>query len=87
MKALAAGIRKAGSVETEKLIVAFKGLSFESPFGPVMFRPQDNQSTLGIFVGRTALVNGKGVMKTSTYIDGAKLTLPDAEIARLRPNK
>ena len=87
MLALAAGIRKAGSVEAEKLITAFKGLGFDSPFGPVVFRPQDNQSTLGIYVGRTALVNGKGVMKTGTYIDGAQLTLPDADIARLRTAK
>jgi branched-chain amino acid transport system substrate-binding protein len=74
-------------VEAEKLITAFKGLGFDSPFGPVVFRPQDNQSTLGIYVGRTALVNGKGVMKTGTYIDGAQLTLPDADIARLRTAK
>jgi branched-chain amino acid transport system substrate-binding protein len=85
MQALAAGIRKAGSVETEKLITAFKGLGFDSPFGPVVFRAQDNQSTMGIYVGRTALVNGKGVMKSGTYVDGSQLTLPDAEIARLRP--
>jgi branched-chain amino acid transport system substrate-binding protein len=87
MKALAAGIRKSGSVETEKLITAFKGLSFESPFGPVTFRSQDNQSTMGIYVGRSALANGKGYMKSGTYIDGAKLMPPEDEIARLRPVK
>lgn len=84
MRALAAGVRKANSVETEKLVAAFKGLSFESPFGPVTFRPQDNQSTMGIYVGRTAVANGKGFMKTGTYIDGAKLSPSDEDIARLR---
>ena len=31
--ALAAGIKKAGSTDTEKLITAFEGLEFTSPFG------------------------------------------------------
>ncbi|MDP3522134.1 MAG: ABC transporter substrate-binding protein [Hydrogenophaga sp.] len=87
MKAIAAGITKAGSVETDKLVAVFKGLGFDSPFGPVVFRAQDNQTTMGIFVGRTTVANGKGLMKTGTYIDGAQLTLPDADIARLRTAK
>jgi branched-chain amino acid transport system substrate-binding protein len=87
VKAIAAGIRKAGSVDTEKLVEAFKGLNFDSPFGPVTFRPQDNQSTLGIYVGRTGVKDGKGYMKTATYQDGAKLTLPDDAIAKLRTAK
>lgn len=85
MKAIAAGIRKAGSTDTEQLVLAFKGLGFESPFGPVVFRSQDNQSTLGIYVGRTGVKDGKGFMKSATYRDGAGLTLPDDEIAKIRP--
>ena len=84
VKALAAGIQKAGSTDTEKLIEAFKGLQFSSPFGPVVFRPLDNQSTLGIFVGRTAVKDGKGVMPSGTYLDGAKLQPPDAVVRQLR---
>ena len=85
-KALAAGIKKAGSTDTEKLIVAFKDLSFSSPFGPVAFRPQDNQSTMGIFVGRTAVKDGKGVMPAGTYVDGSKLQPSDDVIRKLRSN-
>src|SRR6188472_1643191 len=33
-KSLAAGIAKAGSTDTEKLVEAFRGLPVESPFGP-----------------------------------------------------
>ncbi|WP_225780835.1 ABC transporter substrate-binding protein [Xenophilus sp. Marseille-Q4582] len=84
VKALAAGIQKAGSTDTEKLIAAFKGLEFSTPFGPAMFRPQDNQSTMGIYVGRTTLKNGKGVMPTGTYIDGSKLQPDEALIRKLR---
>ena len=84
VKAIAAGIQKAGSTDTEKLIAAFKGLPFSSPFGPVVFRPQDNQSTLGIFVGRTAVKDGKGVMPGGTYLDGAKLQPSEESIRKLR---
>jgi branched-chain amino acid transport system substrate-binding protein len=84
VKAIAAGLQKAGSTDTEKLIAAFKGLQFTSPFGPVVFRPEDNQSTLGIFVGRTAVKDGKGVMPSGTYLDGSKLQPPDAQIRKLR---
>ncbi|MET3517414.1 branched-chain amino acid transport system substrate-binding protein [Pseudacidovorax sp. 1753] len=84
VKALAAGIQKAGSTDTEKLIAAFKGLNFSTPFGPATFRPQDNQSTLGIYVGRTAVKDGKGVMPAGTYIDGSKLAPPDDVVKKLR---
>jgi branched-chain amino acid transport system substrate-binding protein len=66
------------------LITAFKGLQFSSPFGPVVFRTQDNQSTLGIFVGRTALKDGKGSMPTGVYLDGASLQPSDEVVKKLR---
>ncbi|MBP6897856.1 MAG: ABC transporter substrate-binding protein [Pseudacidovorax sp.] len=84
VKALAAGIQKAGGTDTEKLIAAFKGLNFSTPFGPATFRPQDNQSTMGIYVGRTAVKDGKGVMPAGTYIDGSKLAPPDDVVKKLR---
>ncbi|MDN4587238.1 ABC transporter substrate-binding protein [Xenophilus aerolatus] len=84
VKALAAGIQKAGSTDTEKLIAAFKGLEFGTPFGKAVFRPQDNQSTLGIFVGRTEVKDGKGVMPGGTYLDGAKLQPSDEQVRKLR---
>ncbi|WP_234197492.1 ABC transporter substrate-binding protein [Pseudacidovorax sp. NFM-22] len=84
VKALAAGIQKAGGTDTEKLIAAFKGLNFSTPFGPATFRPQDNQSTMGIYVGRTTVKDGKGVMPAGTYIDGSKLAPPDDVIRKLR---
>ena len=39
MKSLAAGITKAGSTDTEKLIAAFRGLKLDSPFGPFDIAP------------------------------------------------
>lgn len=84
VKALAAGITKAGSTETEAMIAAFKGLNFETPFGKVHFRELDNQSTWGIHVGRLAVKDGKGVMPEGEYIDGTKLQPSDEEVKQLR---
>jgi branched-chain amino acid transport system substrate-binding protein len=85
IKALAAGLRKAGSPETEKMIAAFRGLQFDSPFGKIMFRAQDHQSTLGAYVGRTVLRGDKGEMRDYRYVDGAKFQPTDQEVAAMRP--
>ena len=85
IKALAAGLKKANSTDTEKMITAFRGLAFESPFGKVTFRAQDHQSTMGAYVGRTTLRGGKGEMKDYKYYDGAKYFPSDDEVRKMRP--
>lgn len=82
--ALAAGIEKAGSTDTEALIKAFKGLEFNTPFGPTYFRELDNQSMMGIYVGRLAVENRKGAMPTGEYIPGEKLQPSDDYVKSLR---
>jgi branched-chain amino acid transport system substrate-binding protein len=82
---LAAGIKKAQSTETEKLITAFRGLTLMSPFGSITYRPEDHQSTMGGYVGRTKLENGKGVMGSFRYIDGASVLPSAEEVKKLRP--
>ena len=69
MMAIAAALRKAGSTDTEKLVAAMKGLTFDSPSGTIHFRAIDHQSTMGAWVGRTALRDGKGVMVNWKYLD------------------
>ncbi len=81
----AAAMRKAGSVDTEKLVEAMKGLHVETPFGRITYRAIDHQSTMGAFVGRLALKDGKGVMTAFHYADGAKYQPSDAEVGKLRP--
>jgi branched-chain amino acid transport system substrate-binding protein len=81
---LASGIKKAGSTNSEKLVEAFKGLPVDTPFGRITYRSQDNQSTMGVYVGRLDLKNGKGVMVNSVYMDGAKFQPSDAEVKSLR---
>jgi branched-chain amino acid transport system substrate-binding protein len=82
---VAAAIRKAGSLDTEKLVDAMRGLEVESPFGRISFRPEDHQSTMGGYVGRTALKDGKGVMVDYHYVDGASVQPTDAEVKAMRP--
>jgi branched-chain amino acid transport system substrate-binding protein len=85
IKALAAGMAKAGSTNTEALIKAFEGLELTSPSGKLTFRALDHQSTLGLYVGRTALQGDKGVMTSYDYLDGAKLQPSDADVRKRRP--
>jgi branched-chain amino acid transport system substrate-binding protein len=85
MQSLAAGIKKAGSTDTEKLVAAFKGLKVDSPFGPFSYRASDHQATMGAFVGKIALEGGKGTMADFKYVDGAAVLPSDAEVKKLRP--
>jgi len=84
IQSLAAGIRKANSTETEKLITAFRGLVIETPFGKATFRAQDQQSTMGAFVGRTKNDNGKGIMVDYRYLDGAAFQPSNDDVKKLR---
>lgn len=85
IKGIAAIVAKAGSTDTEKLIAAAEGVDFDTPFGPVTMRAIDHQATLGAYVGKTAVKDGKGVMVDFTYRDGADYLPPDAEVRKLRP--
>jgi branched-chain amino acid transport system substrate-binding protein len=85
IQSIVAGLLKTGSTDTEKMADGFPGARFATPFGQVMWRPQDHQSTLGTFVGKTALQDGKGVMVDWRYVDGASALPSDAEVKQLRP--
>ena len=85
MKSLAAGIAKAGSTDTEKMIAAFRGLKVDSPFGPFEYRASDQQATMGAYVGKLVLKDGKGTMADFKYVDGASVLPSDDEVKKLRP--
>jgi branched-chain amino acid transport system substrate-binding protein len=85
LKAAAAILAKAGSTDPEKLVRAAEGIQADSPFGKIVFRASDHQSTLGAFVGKTAVRDGKGVMVDFAYKDGAAYLPADAEVKALRP--
>ena len=84
--AIAAALTKAGSTDTEALLAAMEGLEVaDSPTGPFMFRAADHQSTMGAYVGKTALVDGEPKMVDWTYADGAAYLPSEEEAAKLRP--
>ena len=85
LKAAAAILAKAKSTNSEKLVDAAEGITVDTPFGKVTFRKADHQSTLGAFVGKTALKDGKGVMVDVSYRDGANYLPPESEAKSLRP--
>ena len=82
---IAEGVRRAGSTDTEKMIQAFKGLSLMSPFGPITYRPEDHQSTMGGYVGKTKNDGGKGVMENFRYVDGKDVQPSAPDVAKWRP--
>jgi len=86
IKSIAAGVKKAKSTESDKLVAAFAGLQMDSPFGKFTFRAEDHQSTMGAFVGRTKNEGGKGVMVDYKYLDGAKFLPSDEQVRKMRPD-
>jgi branched-chain amino acid transport system substrate-binding protein len=85
MNSIAAALTKAGTTDNEKLVDAMKGLKFPSAFGTAEYRAVDHQSTLGAFVGKTAVKDGKGVMVDWSYRDGARYLPSDEVVKTLRP--
>ena len=80
-------IKKAGSLDQDKLIAAASGLKVLTPFGMVEYRPIDHQSTMGAYVGRIGVKDGKGYMKDWRFVDGKDVLPTDAEIKEMRPGK
>jgi len=87
IQSLAAGIKKANSTDTEKLIAAFKGLPVNTPWGTITYRAQDNQSTMGAFVGKTTYSQKmqRGIMTDFYYADGKDYQPSDEAVKKLRP--
>jgi len=85
MKAVAALLERAPALDAETLVDTLEDLAFDSPVGRIRFRKIDHQSTMGTWVGRTAVVDGKPTMVDWRYEDGAGHLPPDEVVRRLRP--
>jgi branched-chain amino acid transport system substrate-binding protein len=85
LRSAAAALAKAGGADSESLIRAFEGLQVDTPFGPIVYRPLDHQSTMGAFVGQLARREGAGVMVNWHFAEGARYLPSDAEVRALRP--
>ena len=87
LMAVANMLARAKSTDTEKMVDAMEGLSFDSPIGPITFREIDHQSTMGAYVGRTALKQNKGIMVDWKYADGKDYLPSDDEVRKMRPQE
>jgi branched-chain amino acid transport system substrate-binding protein len=85
IKSIAAMLDKAGSTDTDAMTRAMAGLEVMTPFGPITWRALDHQATMGAFVGRTAVEDGRGTMVDWRYVDGATVMPSDEEVRALRP--
>src|SRR6202158_3543038 len=82
---VAAAIRKARSTRQENIVDAMQGLAVDTPFGRVLYRAIDHQSTMGAYVGRMAVKDGKGVMVDWKYADGKDYLPTDDWVRAHRP--
>ncbi|WP_422008465.1 ABC transporter substrate-binding protein [Reyranella sp.] len=81
----AEAIKKAGSLDQEKLVAAMSGLKLITPFGMIEYRPIDHQSTMGAYVGQIGVKDGKGYMKNWRFVDGKDALPSDADVQKMRP--
>ena len=81
---LVKAIGTAGSVETDKVIAALRGLTMDTPFGPIEMRSADQQSTMGTFIGRLTVKDGMPRMVDWSYKDGVTYLPPPGKAAELR---
>jgi branched-chain amino acid transport system substrate-binding protein len=84
VKSIAAMLKKANSTDAAKMQAAMKNLEVMSPFGKIVWRAQDHQSTMGAYVGKLAKKDGKGVMVDWRYVDGKSVQPTDDDVKRLR---
>jgi branched-chain amino acid transport system substrate-binding protein len=61
------------------------GLEHMTPFGKITYRALDHQSTMGAYVGKIGLKDGKGVMVDWRYEPGEKHLPPDDVVKKRRP--
>jgi branched-chain amino acid transport system substrate-binding protein len=84
--AAVAVMKKAGSLDQEKLLAAMASLPVGTPFGTATFRALDHQSTMGAYVGRIGLKDGKGIMTDWHFVDGKDALPSDEDIKKMRPS-
>jgi len=71
MQALTEAIKKANSVDADKVAKALLGLTVETPAGPLTIREKDHQANRGQLYGKTVLDPKYAfpIMKPVTYVD------------------
>ncbi|WP_349369196.1 ABC transporter substrate-binding protein [Salinarimonas sp.] len=79
-------LETAGSTETEALLSALEGATFDTVLGEISIRPEDNQATMGAWVGALVEEGGTGAMDEWDYKDGADYLPPLDAVREARPD-
>ena len=80
--AIVAAIKKAGGTDTEKLIAAMEGMSFDTPKGKMTFRKEDHQALQAMYQFRMkAAPAGHGTAELVREISGRTRSAADQEQA------
>lgn len=86
--AWAKAVRKANSVETERVVNALEGLELDSLRGPGRYiRKADHQANVGAYIGVVAWDKSFpdfAIWKDATYIPGDQVWRPEKEIPEIR---
>ncbi|GGK41706.1 ABC transporter substrate-binding protein [Salinarimonas ramus] len=83
---IADAIETAGSTETEAILAAFEGATFDTVIGEVSIRPEDNQADMGAWVGLLEPRDGVGAMREWSYKPGAPYMPPLDVVRAARPD-
>ncbi len=85
IQSIKAAVEKAGGTDTEKMVDALKGLEFDTPIGMMTMRGDDHQATMGAWIGKIDVKDGKGVMTDWAYADGKDYMFSAEEVMKTRP--
>jgi branched-chain amino acid transport system substrate-binding protein len=68
------------------MVAAFRGLTVETPIGPISYRAADGQSTMGAWVGTTKVDarRGVGIMVNHEYVPGDKVLPSPEDVRKMR---
>ncbi len=86
MLTIKALLEQASTLETDALLETMEGLRVDSPTGEFLYRPVDNQATMGAYVGKTGMVDGKPSMVDWHYAPGEDYLPSEADALKLRPD-
>ena len=86
IKFLAAAIEKAGTTDTEKVIDALRGMTLDTPIGPITIREFDGQSTAPYMWGVTKHSPDYpfAILKNPVIIPGEKALRSEEEVMKAR---
>ena len=85
VNSIVAGLLRTGATGADAMSTGFAGAEFPTPFGRAQFRALDHQATLGAFVGRLGVKDGRGTMLDWHYVDGRDALPTDDAVRSMRP--